>query len=51
VLACLAATGRQVVREGKPIADPTLARTEMTATVSRILADRIPLYRRLGVIA
>lgn len=50
VLACLAATGRQVVREGKPVTDPALARTEMTGTVGRILADRMALYRRLGVL-
>lgn len=49
VLAKLAATGRSVVREGKPVTDPALARTDMTATVNRLLTDRRPLYRRLGV--
>jgi hypothetical protein len=39
-----------VVREGKPIADPVQARAEMTGTIARILADRLPLYRRLGVL-
>ena len=50
VLAHLAATGRNVVREGKPVTDAAVARTEMTGTVTRILADRAPLYRRLGAL-
>ncbi len=50
VLVHLAATGRSVVREGKPVTDPAQARTEMTGTITRILADRVPIYRRLGVL-
>jgi len=51
VLARLAATGRSVVREGKPVNDQAEARTELTATVTRLLGERMALYRRLGVVA
>lgn len=50
VLARLAYTNRSVVREGKPVTDANEARTEMTATVNRLLADRMGLYRRLGLV-
>ncbi len=50
ILGRLTFTGRSVVREGKPVTDPAIARTEMTATVNRLLADRIGLWRRLGLL-
>ncbi len=50
ILGRLAATGRSVVREGKPVTDPAAARTEITGTVNRLLGERMALYRRLGVV-
>ena len=50
ILAKLTFTGRSVVRDGKPVTDPAVARTEMTATVNKLLAERMGLYRRLGLL-
>ncbi len=50
ILAKLTFTGRSVVRDGKPVTDPALARTEMTTTVNKLLAERMGLYRRLGLL-
>jgi SAM-dependent methyltransferase len=51
ILAHLAATGRSVVKDGQPVADTTAARTEMTATVNRLLGERMALWKRLGLLA
>ena len=50
ILARLAFTGRSVVKDGKPVTDPAAARTEMAATVGRLLADREGLWKRLGLL-
>ena len=50
ILDRLTFTGRSVVREGKPVTDMAIARTEMTATVNRLLAERMGLWRRLGLL-
>ena len=50
VLAKLTFTGRSVVRDGKPVTDPAQARVEMTATVNKLLTERMGLYRRLGLL-
>jgi SAM-dependent methyltransferase len=42
--------GRQVVKDGKAIQDPAEARREMAATVSRLMSDRAPIWRRLGIL-
>ncbi len=44
-------TGRSVVKDGKPITDQAAARTEMAGTVTRLLADREGLWKRLGLLA
>ena len=50
ILEKLVFTGRSVVKDGKPVADQAVARTEMTATVNRLLAERMGLWRRLGLL-
>lgn len=50
ILGRLSYTGRSVVKEGKPVTDPAAARTEMTATVNRLLTDRDGLWKRLGLL-
>lgn len=50
VLSRLSQTGRSVLKDGKPVTDPAIARTEMTATVTRLLADRAGLWKRLGLL-
>jgi energy-converting hydrogenase Eha subunit G len=51
VLSRLTQTGRSVLKDGKPVTDPAIARSEMTATVNRLLADRAGLWKRLGLLA
>jgi SAM-dependent methyltransferase len=46
----LARSGRSVVKSGAPITDPDAARAEMVATVSRMLAERGDVWRRLGML-
>lgn len=50
ILGRLAYTNRSVVRDGKPVSDAAVARSEMTNTVDRLLAERGPLWRRLGLL-
>lgn len=50
ILGRLAYTGRSVVKEGKPVTDPAIARTEMAATVNRLLTERDALWKRLGLL-
>lgn len=51
ILAILAETGRSVMRGGAVQSDPVAARASMTETVTRIVGDRVPLYRRLGILS
>ena len=51
VLSRLQQTGRSVLKDGKPVTDAAVARTEMTATVNRLLAERMGLWTRLGLLA
>lgn len=50
VLAILAQTGRSVVKDGAVVPQPDAARAAMRETVDRILHDRVPLLRRLGIL-
>jgi len=49
ILARLTATGRSVVKDGKPVTDAATARTEMAGTVNRLLSERMGLWKRLGL--
>jgi SAM-dependent methyltransferase len=50
IISRLSYTGRSVVKDGKPVTDQAAARTEMAATVTRLLADREGLWKRLGLL-
>lgn len=50
VLASLAASGRSVLKDGAVVADAAQARAAMGATVTRILAERVGLFRSLGIL-
>lgn len=50
VLAILTQSGRSVVRDGVVVPDPKAARASMTETVTRVVAERVPLFRRLGIL-
>ncbi|OJY64130.1 MAG: hypothetical protein BGP12_16525 [Rhodospirillales bacterium 70-18] len=50
VLAILAQSGRSVMKDGTVVPDPAAARASMTETVTRIVAERVPLFRRLGIL-
>jgi SAM-dependent methyltransferase len=50
MLAILAKSGRSVVREGVVQSDPAAARASMMETVTRIVNDRVPVFRRLGIV-
>jgi SAM-dependent methyltransferase len=50
IIGRLAHTGRSVVKDGKPVTDQAAARTEMAATVTRLMADREGLWKRLGLL-
>ncbi len=50
VLAILAKTGRSVVRDGVAQSDPAAARASMMETVTRIVNERVPVLRRLGIL-
>ncbi|HTN12614.1 MAG TPA: class I SAM-dependent methyltransferase [Acetobacteraceae bacterium] len=50
VLAVLAKTGRSVMRDGAVQSDPAAARITMMETVTRIVNDRVPVLRRLGIL-
>jgi SAM-dependent methyltransferase len=50
IVAHLERAGRQVVKDGKAIQDRAAAVAEMTATVNRLLAERAPLWKRLGAV-
>jgi SAM-dependent methyltransferase len=49
ILRVLSQTGRSVVKDGTVISHPDAARSSMGETVGRILADRVPVLRRLGI--
>jgi SAM-dependent methyltransferase len=49
-LASLAAGGRSLVDDGKPITDPLVAREKMVKIVEGFLENRLPLLERLQVI-
>jgi SAM-dependent methyltransferase len=51
VLAILARSGRSVMKDGVVVPDPVAARASMTETVTRIVNERVPLFRRLGILA
>lgn len=50
IIGRLSYTGRSVVKDGKPVTDQAAARTEMAATVNRLLAEREGLWKRLGLL-
>ena len=50
VLAILAKTGRSVLRDGVTQTDPAAARASMMETVTRIVNQRVPVLRRLGIL-
>lgn len=50
VLASLAQAGRSVMKNGAVAADPDQAQAVMGATVARILAERVGLFRSLGIL-
>lgn len=47
----LTGTGRAVRRAGTPVSDPAEARALVRESVDGLLAQRVPLLRRLGVLA
>lgn len=51
MLAILARTGRSVMRDGVVQSDPGAARASMMETVTRIVNHRLPVLRRLGIVA
>lgn len=50
IVSHLERAGRQVVKDGKAIQDPAEARREMAATVARLMTERSPVWKRLGVV-
>jgi SAM-dependent methyltransferase len=51
LLAALGRTGRGVQRDGQPVTDPVEATRIMSEAITNILERRVPLLRRLGVVA
>ena len=50
MLAILAKTGRSVVRDKVVQTEPGAARASMMETVTRIVTQRVPVFRRLGIL-
>ena len=48
--ATLRRAGRSVMRDGVVIADAAAARTSLEATIRGVLAERLPLFRRLEIL-
>ena len=48
--ASLARAGRSVLRDGVAIDDPAEARATLAASVATLVAERLPLFRRLGIL-
>jgi hypothetical protein len=51
LLAALARSGRSVQRDGKPVTDQAETMRIMTDAVAGMLERRVPLLRRLGMLA
>jgi Predicted methyltransferase regulatory domain len=51
LLAALGRSARRVQRDGKPVTDPAETRQVVTEAVATALERRVPLLRRLGVLA
>jgi hypothetical protein len=51
LLTALGRTGRGVQRDGQPVTDPVEANRIMSEAIANILERRVPLLRRLGVVA
>lgn len=50
VLELLGKSGRSVLKDGAVVADASQAREVMGATVARMLAERVGLFRKLGIL-
>ena len=50
VLAGLDRAGRSLQRDGQVVADPSVARDIVQEALRDIIARRVPLWRRLGVL-